>query len=68
MNDHDDLWCERTRDALQGESDLEVSLVDLILSVSELTEDETEVADLLDGFVSQSRVQVSGPVPDPTAS
>ena len=43
---------EMTLEWLASEDELEMSLVDIIVTASALSEDESEVADLVDGFLA----------------
>jgi hypothetical protein len=58
----------RTRDLLEGEDPLEGSLVELIVAASALSEDEFEVADVVDALVGSRRLRlVPEPRPRPAA-
>ncbi|MGH0037152.1 MAG: hypothetical protein ACQGVK_19180 [Myxococcota bacterium] len=53
-----DSWTRLTRDALENTEVLEASVVDLVLAVSELTEDEMELGDQLDTLLDSGRVRL----------
>jgi hypothetical protein len=53
----DDL-ADQTRSLLETGDSLELTLVELIVAVSECTEDESELCDLLDGLIETGRVRL----------
>ncbi len=53
-----DQWNARVRDALENAESLEASIVDLVLAVSELTEDEFELRDAVDDLIDSGRVRI----------
>jgi len=48
----------RTRETLEGAEAIQASLVELVVAVSECTEDEGEIRDRLDGLLASGRVQL----------
>ena len=53
-----EAWTSRMRDVLENTEALEASVVDLVLAISELTEDEMELGDQLDALVTSDRVRL----------
>jgi len=53
-----EAWSARTREALEGAEAIQASLVELVIAVSECTEDEGEIRDRLDGLLESGRVQL----------
>jgi hypothetical protein len=53
-----DLHVLRTRDQLETCRELELSFVELVVAASEQSEDEQEVADLVDGLLASGRVRL----------
>jgi hypothetical protein len=53
-----DQLTTRTRDVLDNTECLEASVIDLVLAISELTEDETELTDQLDALLDSGRVRL----------
>jgi len=48
-----------TRALIEGEGRLEASFIELIIGASECSDDETEIADLVDALLDSERVQLS---------
>jgi hypothetical protein len=48
----------QTREWLEDGDQQELSLVELVVAACEFSEDETEVADLVDGLIATGRVVV----------
>ena len=53
-----DAWTERNRVQLEAPTPMSLSLVELVVTASELTEDETELADLIGGLLDSGSVEV----------
>jgi hypothetical protein len=51
-------FAHRTRDVLENTECLEASVVDLVVAISELTEDESELCDQLDALLDSGRVRL----------
>lgn len=54
-----DPWQQRNREFLEQADGMELSLVELILTASECSEDESEVGDLVDAMVETGKVLLS---------
>jgi len=57
-----DACSTETREMLEGEQSLELSFVELVIAASECSEDETEIADLVDGLIASGRVTLQAPI------
>jgi hypothetical protein len=53
-----DVWTEQTRELLETEDSLELTLVELVVAATECSEDENEICDLVDGLIETGRVRV----------
>jgi hypothetical protein len=54
-----DIGSEQTREMIEGEEPLEGSLIELILAVSECSEDESEIFERMDDLLGSERVALT---------
>ena len=47
---------QETLEWLEQDGELELSMVELVVAASEASEDQQEIADLIDGLIEQGRV------------
>ena len=55
----------QTRELLDSASDLDVSIVELIVAASECSDDAYEIGDLVDGLVDSGRLRILRSDADP---
>jgi hypothetical protein len=61
-----DQWGERNQEILDNAESLEASLVELVVAVSECSEDESEIFDRMDVLLESGRIRIlphGGPEP-----
>ena len=61
---HSDLQLQ-TREVLDSASDLEVSIVELVVAASECSDDAYEIGDIVDGLIDSGRCRIRRRDADP---
>jgi hypothetical protein len=59
MQTHIDDWRDKNLELLNSEGAGELSFVELVLAATECSEDESEIFDLVDDFVSSARAELT---------